>query len=137
MKNTSTGLALLFSVVIFMTFSSAFARKSSMKLKNVLEAKAQKEAVKALKMSRYFVKGLIKNLDYNQIMAKKCAKGASAENLAQALQLSFNISTGKQKLRELDNLKTLVCSELSSIPKKLQNKAIADRVTEFINDHMN
>ena len=116
--------------------SCLYSRKTNTKIVNN-EATIKKEAEKDLKMSRYFVRGLIRSMNYNQLLANKCAKEATAESLAQVLQLSFNISNGQKQFQDLEQLKDLICKEMRTIPEKLKSKSVSDKVKEFINAHLN
>ena len=137
MKNNSTGLFLIYAIVLIMILSSAFSRKIKKSLKIDDEARIKKEAEKDLKMSRYFVRGLIRSLDFNQLLANKCAREANSESLSKVVQLGYNISTGKNKFSDLEQMKDLICSEMKLIPEKLQIKAVSKKVKDFIYNHMN
>jgi hypothetical protein len=98
--------------------------------------KAKLEAEKEKRMSRYFVRRLIKTLDFNDFLAKKCVELATQSSLSFALDLSYNILTGKNKINDLVRLKDLLCAELKYIPDKLKNKVILNKVKDFIKSHM-
>ena len=95
----------------------------------------KKKTFKQKKLSKYFVKKLLKKLEIDQETIDKCLK-APLSSFAKILTLSHEIVNGKKGFGELSVLSNWLCDDLRIIPEKLNDSTIFNDVRNYMNSHI-
>ena len=96
----------------------------------------RRDTFKNKKLSKYFVEKLLKKLEIDEELIRKCIQ-VPLSSLAKVIEISHRIVSGKEELGQLISIKDLLCEELKIIPTKLKNPKIFNNVKNYLNTHVN